>query len=319
MTSGGQGTLARLGRGWSYLYEGTLLDRLKWRWRERHRARRRAAWAALAKRAASLEAEVEPGVRMRLYCDDELSRLIYCDDFEWQERRFLAAFLRPDDIFVDVGANIGLFTVIAAHRVGPGGHVFAFEPSPRAFERLRENVGLNGTGNVSCFPLALSDRSGTTTLQVSLQGYDAWNSLARPIAGEAFAAQRVPCASWDEFAREHRLIGRVAMMKIDVEGWESRVLEGGRQSLRQPDAPVLQVEFTDAVSQAAGSSCARVYRMLEELGYQMFVFNGFSGRLVSDPLREEYPYVNLIAAKRLGDVTARLARRRFPGRDGPPC
>lgn len=237
---------------------------------------------------------------------DELSRLIYCEDFEWQERRFLNTFLEPGDIFVDVGANIGLYTVIAAHLVGPAGHVFAFEPSPKTFERLRTNVELNGFANVSCHQLALSHQSGQTLLNVSLDGHDAWNSLARPIAGSTFGVQTITGIQWDAFAREHRLTGQVTMMKIDIEGWETRMLQGACETLARPDAPVLQVEFTDQACQAAGSSCARVYGMLEEFGYQMFVYDGFLKRLIPEPLRETYPYLNVIAAKRPADVTARL-------------
>jgi FkbM family methyltransferase len=258
-------------------------------------------------RSECVEIHLQQDVRLRLYADDELSRLIYCEDFEWQERGFLNGFLRPSDVFVDVGANLGLFTVLAARRVGPGGRVLAFEPSPRAFRRLQENVALNGFTNVACHRVALSDRGGQATLTVSADGHEAWSSLARPAKGAAFAAETVPTAAWDDFTREHGLLGRVALMKIDVEGWESRVLAGAREALRRPDAPVLQVELTDAVSRAAGSSCARVYGMLEGLGYQLFTFDGLARRLVPDPLREEYPYLNLIAAKRPADVAARLA------------
>jgi len=304
--------LPRLRRGWAYLRGGSLGDWIAWRWRQRQRPRRRSRWAGLAAQGGCVEVRLQPDVRLRLYGDDELSRLIYCEDFEWHERRFVGTFLRPGDIFVDAGANLGLFTVVGARRVGPTGRVLAFEPSPRAFQRLQENVALNGFTNVVCHRVALSDRGGQATLTVSEDGHEAWSSLARPAKGAAFTAETVPTAAWDDFTREHGLLGRVALMKIDVEGWESRVLAGAREALGRPDAPVLQVELTDAVSRAAGSSCARVYGMLEGLGYQLFTFDGLARRLVADPLREAYPYLNLIAAKRPADVAARLARAQSP-------
>jgi len=108
--------------------------------------------------------------------------------------------------------------------------------------------------------------------------------------------------------RQEGLAGAVTMMKIDVEGWENRVLAGGSESLSRPDAPVLQVEFTDAAARSAGSSCRELYGMLESMGYRMFVFDPARRVLVADPIRESYPYANLIAAKEPGMVNARLLR-----------
>jgi len=87
------------------------------------------------------------------------------------------------------------------------------------------------------------------------------------------------------------------MVKIDVEGWERRVLEGGRTALLRPDAPVLQVEFTDSAAVNAGSSCGDVYEALREFGFMMFSIYAASGFLLHDPKRVTYPYLNLIAAK----------------------
>ncbi len=253
-----------------------------------------------------MEARIEQGVRMHLHFDSELARLIYCDDFESRERLFVNAFLRPGDVFVDVGANIGLFSLLAAHRVGDSGVVYAFEPAGKTFHRLRENTNLNRFSNVQCFQLALSDEAGEFPFYTSEDGYDAWNSIARPIAGKSFTREFIQCVTWDRFAPLHRLVGKVAMMKIDVEGWESRVIEGARESLSKQDAPLLQVEFTEEASASAGSSCEQVYHLLEDLGYQMFVYDPEKRDLLPDPLRTSYPYQNLIAAKLLDEVRARL-------------
>ena len=102
------------------------------------------------------------------------------------------------------------------------------------------------------------------------------------------------------------LIGSVTMMKIDVEGWESRVLAGGKEVFAREDAPVLQVEFTDAAAEAAGTSCRQLYEFLESFGYRMFCYDVSKRALIEDPLREEYPYVNLMAAKNIDFVNLRL-------------
>src|SRR5436189_6431842 len=92
---------------------------------------------------------LQPGLKMRLFGDSELCHLIYCRSFEVTERAFLNHFLRPGDVFVDVGANIGLFTLIAASCVGPKGKVVAFEPTTVTYTRLVENIRLNHLYNVS--------------------------------------------------------------------------------------------------------------------------------------------------------------------------
>jgi FkbM family methyltransferase len=283
-----------------------ITDRLRFHWHRLGYYRRELRWACVAGQPRSFVVTIQPGLRMRLYTDSELCRLIYCRDFEATERTFLSDFLRPGDVFVDVGANIGLFTLIAAICVGPTGHVLAFEPTTVTFERLVDNVRLNDFQNVTTVKLALSDVNGQLDLVRSTDGFDAWNSFARPTMGKIFSKQCVDTAAWDQYAGQHDLAGAVAMMKIDVEGWESRVLAGGKEMFARMDAPVLQVEFTDEAARAAGSSCGDLYKTLERLGYRMFVYDSGMRALVPESMREEYPYVNLIAAKNPDAVNARV-------------
>jgi hypothetical protein len=147
-------------------------------------------------------------------------------------------------------------------------------------------------------------------MNVSLNGFDAMNSLTAPDAPGTFATEAVNCVTWDAYAEEHNLSGRVAMIKIDVEGWECRVLRGGLETLSRADAPVLQLEFYDQALQADGSSRQELYHLLEELGYQLFVHDAYSKKTVREPLRDAYPCrVNLIAAKSEEQLQARLEAR----------
>ena len=311
--AGPPGTLLR--RLVDHLRARTLPARLQWRLQQYRQRRREAWWQAHRGEGRSFLHEVQAGVRLRLHLDSELCYLIYCRHFEATERRFVNAFLRPGDVFVDVGANIGLFTLIAAQRVGREGRVLAFEPTARAFERLNDNVRTNLFANVSSFRTALSDGMGELTLGQSTGGFDAWNSFGLQTLAATVVREPVPTTTWDEVVRQEKLEGTVTMMKIDVEGWESRVLEGGRESLSRPDAPVLQVEFTDDAARSAGSSCRELYGTLEGLGYALYVFDPAQRTLMAEPVRESYPYANLIAAKDPDMVNARL-RPRPPERRG---
>jgi FkbM family methyltransferase len=283
-----------------------LPDRLKYYWWQRKQDWRRRRWATVARRRGSFVTRLQPDLRIRLYGDSELCRLIYCRNFEAAERDFVNQFLRPGDVFVDVGANIGLFTLIAALRVGPSGKVIAFEPTSETYERLLENVRLNRLSNVDCVRSALSDHNGELDLVRSVDGFDAWNSFAGPTMGQAALSERVGVTEWDRYAEAHRLSGNVTMMKIDVEGWESRVLTGGREMLSRPDSPVLQIEFTDGAAEAAGSSCRALYEFLESLGYRMYLYDADQRKLAHEGLRDRYPYVNLLAVKNCEFVNERL-------------
>jgi FkbM family methyltransferase len=222
---------------------------------------------------------------------------------------FVNAFLREGDVFVDVGANVGLFSIIAGRRVSPSGRVFAFEPAKNPYLELSKNVALNRLSNVLCIQKALSDTDGTKSLFASGDGFDDYNSFAQPIADASFAPEEVSCTTWDAFAGENGLRGKVTMMKIDVEGWETRLLQGGRESFSREDAPLLQVEFTDEASVSAGSSCDQLYNLLEDLGYTMFVYNHEKREIVREPLRASYPYLNLIATKHPSSIGVRLRER----------
>ena len=283
-----------------------LPDRLKFYWWQRKHEWRKRRWAAIAGRRRTFVTKLQPNLRIRLYGDSELCRLIYCRNFEATEREFVNHFLRPGDVFVDVGANIGLFTLIAASRVGPTGKVIAFEPTSKIYERLVGNVRLNRLRNVDCVRSALSDHTGELDLLQSVDGFDAWNSFAAPTKGQSALPERVGVIEWDRYAEVHRLSGKVTMMKIDVEGWESRVLTGGREMLSRSDSPVLQVEFTDDAAQAAGSSCRALYEFLESLGYRMYVYDAGRRSLAQDGLRDRYPYANLLAVKNCEFVNERV-------------
>lgn len=303
--------MARIYRILNHLKNRTLFERIQWEWRQHIRCRRLEWWNSQAGKQASFETRIQRGVRMRFNFDSRLSQMIYCNGFELQERAFLNSFLRRGDVFVDIGANIGLFTLIAACRVGENGRVYSFEPTFETYQRLNENIKINNFNNVYSYQWGLAETESAGLLFKFQDGYDAWNSFAKPIAGKAFITETVQCKRLDDFVIENTLLGNVTMMKIDVEGWETRVIKGAREMLSRKDAPVLMVEFTEEAAKSAGSSCKDLYRLLEGFGYQMSTYNSKSQMLVPDPLRDGYPYINLIAAKDHDSIHRRLRSKTF--------
>jgi FkbM family methyltransferase len=149
----------------------------------------------------------------------------------------LSTLVGPGSVCVDVGANIGPIT-LALSRLCPDGEVHAFEPTPESFRFLQHNVAANGATNVKLHPIALSDAPGEATLHYNHEA-----------AGAAFISDHlvdgvphvVPLTTLDAWAASSGL-RRLDLVKVDVEGGELRVLDGGRLTLERFQ-PTLVVEM----------------------------------------------------------------------------
>src|SRR5690606_19004116 len=135
------------------------------------------SWNKLFNGKEFFEFILNDDVKVNLYKDSILSRLIY-DGFEKEETLYLSSILKEGDIFIDVGTNIGVFSLTASKIVGDRGLVICFEPSPIIFQRLIENVRLNNFKNIDSRNIGLSDKSEELNFYISENGYDAWNSFA---------------------------------------------------------------------------------------------------------------------------------------------
>jgi FkbM family methyltransferase len=288
--------------------KGELLRTVKQGGTEWQREKRKKTWEKRIITRKPILERLSSGGIIELYPGDRLSELIYKREFESGEQEFTRQFLRAGDIFVDIGANLGLYTIIAAKVVGKQGKVFAFEPAILNYKRLLKNVSLNQLSNVNCVQAAVSNRKEQGRLKVFHGGYNAHNSLAHQPFRDDFEVENVQCIAWDEYACENNLQGKVTLMKIDVEGWELYVLDGAEKTFSQSDSPDLLVEFTDENAQSAGSSCNMLYRKLEELGYKMYQIDAERHVLIPEELRKSYPYINLLATKRIEFV---LKRSKF--------
>ena len=265
---------------------------------------------------------LEGGARLELFVCDQVSLGIAMGSHERAELRFLRSFLKRGDVVVDVRAGLGLYSVVAGHRVGPGGRVFALEPSPKTFERLCANVRINGLDWVECCNLGLSDTPDVHAMLAAASNLPGeCNPMAGPIldapAGEN---QQVTLTTLDELARLRGVQGGITFARVGVEGWEERVLLGAKDTLSRARAPILQVEFSEAAAQSAGTSCRSLYAALCDLGFTMFRIDATTGFLVIEPDGMTYPRANLIGVRlrenlpiawRRTGVSAHQLRRHF--------
>jgi FkbM family methyltransferase len=186
--------------------------------------------------------------------------------YEAETAEVLARWLRPGHTFVDVGANHGYFTVLAAALVGPAGRVVAFEPNPVVAAALREVLARNGLAErVAVRPAALCDRDGTAPFFPSVSVNDGLSSLVPSREAldlgvlRADRSIQVPVESFDGFA-ERAGLGRVELVKIDVEGAEGLVVRGMERTLAERPPRRIICETVPG-SEAARLLTARGYAM----------------------------------------------------------
>jgi FkbM family methyltransferase len=179
----------------------------------------------------------------------------------------LIEVLSPGDTFVDVGANIGWHSMLAARAVGPQGRVVSFEPDPDNLDLLLRSAGVNHFDHVTGVPVALSDQEGSAVMQ-RLGGSDAAMFAADDMVG--IGDRRVSCLPLDHFAS---WVTRVDVMKVDVEGADFRVLEGGEGLISQ-HRPVIFLEFSpDGMARFDPDTPAKMAEWLRHHGYRLDVLH----------------------------------------------
>lgn len=211
-------------------------------------------------------------------------------------------YLKPGGTFVDVGANVGLFSLLAARIVGPSGKVVAIEPAPAAAEALRATVHANGIGGiVTVEERAAGAEQGLGTLSVAQN-----STHSTLIHGDGAASTVVaPIAPLDDM-----LDGLMPdMVKIDVEGWEANVVEGMKAILRANPNLIVLMDFEPAHIRSTGLSAAGWVDRLQAAGLQIFEIDERNGEL--SPLRktglEEIASINVLIAR--NDPSRRTAEQ----------
>jgi FkbM family methyltransferase len=198
------------------------------------------------------------------------------------ELELFESLLRPGMVVLDVGANIGYFTVTSARRVGDSGRVYAFEPETHNFDLLLKNIDLNGLTNVAPVQKAISDREGSRTLFVSRYNLGS-HSFAAENAPDSEARVEVETVTLDEFWQSSLGAGRVDLMKMDCQGAEALIVDGAQRLLAKNDLRIL-MECWPFGLKKMGCSAAHLVSKLESLGYTIRVLDEDARSM--DPLDE---------------------------------
>ncbi|MFZ1937202.1 MAG: FkbM family methyltransferase [Thermoguttaceae bacterium] len=141
----------------------------------------------------------------------------------WNEYAPVGKTLSPGDRVIDIGANIGAFTIRAARAVGPAGQVIAVEPARETFRQLQRNVELNHLTNAIAKHTAVGEAPGTATLHVAHNSV--FTSLYRGVAGQAASIEEVTVVTLDQLLDENGW-NRCDFLKLDCEGAEHAIVRG---------------------------------------------------------------------------------------------
>ena len=219
----------------------------------------------------AVETELVPGIRARLDLRDLTQRTTYWQGarFEYPTAEILAAWGRAGaEVFFDVGSNYGFFSYWMLSQTA-GLRVEAFEPNPATHGLVRGIIERNGLRRMRAWNVGLSDAPGRLMLHAGVvdSGHSTFGEHPELAGGAKGEVEVLPFDAWRR-AAGLELPGKPAWVaKIDVEGFETRVLRGMRGALAARAFAGLMVEINEYTLKLCGTSPAEVFGLLEEAGY----------------------------------------------------
>lgn len=227
--------------------------------------------------------KVTSSLRILLYPVGQIAELLYTSRFERRDLALVARLLRPGMKVLDIGANIGLYSILAGKRVAPGGRVWSFEPSVETTLRLHRNLQLNGVTTVTTVRTALAESSGGVLELARDRGRGDGERFL--VAGGAIGrlgeeqpaiedVESVPVTTLDEyFSAEPLDSSKIDFLKIDIEGGELLVFSGARRLLEENRQLVIMFESTPEGSDRYGYRQEDLFAFLRGFGFHIFYWD----------------------------------------------
>jgi FkbM family methyltransferase len=222
-------------------------------------------------------ATLRSGARIKTTRVDHLQLLLaYLGTFEPIAVDEMRRHLKSGGTLLDVGANIGFYTIEGAQAVGPSGKVISIEAVPHHAQSVRDSAALNDMKNVEVVSVAAADADGEATITLPTQANHGMYTLGKVAGTESYC---VPMRKIDD------LVGatRIDFVKMDIEGSEYRALLGARRMLERDRPPIL-IELNENALQACGASSYELKQLLSGLGYSGMLLDG-------TPIELDQPHV----------------------------
>lgn len=218
-----------------------------------------------------------PSVTVRLWPKGDIAELVYTAGFEHDLISVVIQFLKPGMTVVDVGANCGLYTLIASKCVGNLGKVWAFEPASDTVRLFRDNQKLNATKSVKLFKMALGDKKNQKVILACEpglgDGYRYVRYSNKSTNKELDRTVEVVAGSTLDFVWTKQGKPKIDLIKIDVEGGELKVLKGAQKVLtNHPDLVILMENSAFGLSRV-GDDQSSLYAFMASLGYSFYAWN----------------------------------------------
>jgi len=196
--------------------------------------------------------------------DKYIGERVALGKYEPYESQLILREVNERDVVVDVGANIGYYTILLADKVGVNGRVYAFEPNKICFEILKKNVEKNGFKNVELVNKAISDKKGINKLFISRENYgdhklfkDEKNRENEPIK----------TVKLDEYLKNREK--KIDFMKIDSQGWEPAIIDGSKEIIKR-DRPTIFFEYSPMSYEVAKLDGEKMMRFIKRVYKKIF-------------------------------------------------
>lgn len=224
---------------------------------------------------ATLHIEAVGEIKMFLNPDDEglTPAIVNHGIWEPNETYWFTRSVKAGNTVLDIGANVGYYTLLGAALVGEEGVVYAFEPDPVSFRLLEQNVRLNGLQNVVLEQKAVSNEPGSIRLYLAEENKGDHRIFETEGRRESIEVEAV---SLDEYFRGHE--GSIDFVKIDTQGAEAVIIQGMSELIRDNDGMLMAVEFWPYGLSEFGFDAAELLEVLRSFGFHFFDLGIWQGR-----------------------------------------
>jgi FkbM family methyltransferase len=198
---------------------------------------------------------------------------------------------KTSKVFLDVGANIGYFSFLVK-QMSPQAKVHSFEPLPQNISAYHNNCKLNGFSSMTLHEVCVADKKGDTEFLIPPSEESGWGRMAHR---DLFNGEKIKRSviTLDEFCEQNQITG-VDLMKIDVEGYEFKVLQGA-QKLIETQRPRICIELNEPCLLDTGTSGEEIFKFFKERNYEMHALDAKTGLFKVQAPVEFYRYLNYFA------------------------
>ena len=220
----------------------------------------------------------------KIFLDEKDSLLLSINKiYEKNETNFVKDSVNKGDIVIDIGANIGYYTLMFAKLVGDTGKIYAFEPDPKNFSILEKNIQVNGYNNIILEKKAVSNKLGKSTLYMNENS--AGSSMHKPnnVVNQIY----VDLITLDNYFEVNTITPD--FIKIDIEGYELNALKGMESILQSSDKTKIMIEYNPLTKKEFNSDPMDNLTFLSELGFKFKDLNSsVQTFLTFEDIKQEY-------------------------------